>query len=369
MKITNLTYATINEYTDPFLWLKRIDFFVALQTRLARYGAVSSVHCINYEGVVSAENVNYHFLRLNQWQTIFPIRLNEYVKSLQPDVVIVHGWHHAWKIIMLKLTLPKSTKILVQHHAEKFPGILKRLVQRWADQYISGYLFTSVNLAEPWLSASIINKKEKVYEVMEMPSGLVPLDRALAKTITGIKGFPVYLWVGRLDANKDPITLVRAFTTFLKENRTATLCIIYHDGELEKVVSKIINDSDVSERIVLKGKVEHAQMAAWYGSSDFIVSTSHYEGSGIAVCEAMTGGCVPILSEIPSFIMMTKNGGCGLLFKAGDELRLLDALRASVTVNMTLEREKVLTQVNEALSPDAIARKIAEISASILAGK
>jgi hypothetical protein len=65
---------------------------------------------------------------------------------------------------------------------------------------------------------------------------------------------------------------------------------------------------------------------------------------------------------------MTKSGSCGLLFKAGVELSLLDALRASVTIDLTLEREKVHKRVDEALSPQAIAKKIAEISGSILAG-
>jgi glycosyltransferase involved in cell wall biosynthesis len=97
------------------------------------------------------------------------------------------------------------------------------------------------------------------------------------------------------------------------------------------------------------------ELSYWYNGADFIISTSHYEGSGISVCEAMSCGCIPIVTDIPSFRMMTRGGECGLLFHPGDADQLNIALIKSVTLNVQTEREKVLNQFDENLSFKAIA--------------
>ena len=105
-------------------------------------------------------------------------------------------------------------------------------------------------------------------------------------------------------------------------------------------------------------------MQYWYSSADFIISASHYEGSGVAVCEAMSCGCIPILTNIQSFRKMTGPGPqgsvskCGLLYEPGDDEGLLKILLQTDTLNMEEERNKVLQQFNTELSFEAIAKKI-----------
>ncbi|HEX3386522.1 MAG TPA: glycosyltransferase, partial [Mucilaginibacter sp.] len=91
----------------------------------------------------------------------------------------------------------------------------------------------------------------------------------------------------------------------------------------------VINLSPHRESITLVGELPHDELQYWFNSADFTLSASHYEGSGTAVCEAMSCGCVPIVTDIPSFRMITDNGRCGLLYEPGNEHALLDALRPS----------------------------------------
>ena len=106
-------------------------------------------------------------------------------------------------------------------------------------------------------------------------------------------------------------------------------------------------------------------MAEWYNSADYIVSGSHYEGSGVAVCEAMSCGCIPILTDILSFRKMTGHGSCGILFPAGDEAALLAAFNRVTSLDKTVEREKTLLQFRSSLSFEAIAGGIYGIAASL----
>jgi glycosyltransferase involved in cell wall biosynthesis len=107
-------------------------------------------------------------------------------------------------------------------------------------------------------------------------------------------------------------------------------------------------------------------MEKWYQLSDFVISTSHYEGAGIAVAEAMSCGCIPILSRIDSFTAMTGNGQCGILFQAGNEEDLLKALRTSVKMDRESASLNALHRFQEQLSFPAISGKIEKLAASLI---
>jgi glycosyltransferase involved in cell wall biosynthesis len=127
----------------------------------------------------------------------------------------------------------------------------------------------------------------------------------------------------------------------------------------------IETDSKAKEGIILVGKIPHQQMQEWYNSADFIISSSHYEGSGISVCEAMSCGCIPVVTDIISFRKMTGPGKCGFLYEPGNEEELLAALLKIINMDIETERAKALQQFKKELSFDAIAEKIKTIISSI----
>jgi glycosyltransferase involved in cell wall biosynthesis len=117
--------------------------------------------------------------------------------------------------------------------------------------------------------------------------------------------------------------------------------------------------------IKLVDNIVHEELQNWYNSADFIISGSHYEGSGIAVCEGMSCGCIPIVTSIPSFTKMTGPGKCGILYTAGNETALLNALLKTKTLDIAAEKNKVLQQFYEQLSFSAIAKKLSNIIRSL----
>lgn len=356
MKIIHLSFVRIPDYSDPQLWLERLGFYTGILEAMATQLDTHSIHCINRNGVVTCNHVHYHFVPLTRLQQLFPLSFNSYVKQLEPDVLIIHGLHFSWQIFLLCLQLKTSVKIYVQHHAERPLTYHRYLLQRINDRFISGYFFASRELAFPWLKKRQIANSEKVIQLMEASSSFFPLKKANAQTFTQTNGSPVYLWVGRLEANKDPLTLVKAFANFAERTSDATLYMVFQQDDL---LTKVRAVADAyANNIFLVGKVHHSDLIYWYNSADFIISTSHYEGSGIAVCEAMSCGCIPILSDIPSFRMMTKDGSHGLLFDTGEEKSLAAALAKSLTLDKEEMRTQVLRYFDQELSFKAIAQKI-----------
>jgi glycosyltransferase involved in cell wall biosynthesis len=359
MRIVHVSYDYIPSFDDPSKWLDNISFYTGIVIHMARHHETFSVHCINYEGAIEIEKAKFHFVKGSKRQKLFPFKINRHIQKLRPDVVVVHGFHFLWSILWLRMFVGSRTKIFLQHHAEKPFRFPKKYLQRWVDKVITGYFFAGFDLAANWVKCGLIKNSSRIHEVMEASSAFHPIDRKQAREATRVEGLKTYLWVGRFDRNKDPITLIKAFVTFVKEYSNTKLYVIYQQEDLLKEVKDLI--SGYEERIILVGKIAHNQLAYWFNSVDFILSTSHYESGGIAVCEGMSCGCIPILSAIPSFKMLTNDGKCGLLFAPGDQNSLVAALKSSHTIILETERKKVLEQFESKLSFRAIADKMIDV--------
>lgn len=348
--IVHLSYTLARPaYHDPEAWLARVAFVSGVAEHMAQYARQTVIYNIHHKGEITRNGVRYLFPAFKRWQLVLPFAYNNYIKKLKPDVVLVHGLIFPWQIMMLRWLIGPKLKVICQHHAERPFEDSREYLFRLADRYIGAYLFASRSQGEEWVNEGQIASLSKVHEIM----GTSSVFRAETKSDSPNK---IYLWVGDLDVNKDPLTVIRAFRRFAAKHRNVALYMIFKGTELLEEVNLIMH-----EAIHLVGEVEHAKMQEWFTKAHYIISSSHYEGSGIAVCEALSCGCVPILTDIPSFRMMTDNGRLGELFTPGSEDSLEAALDDTFTIDYKSESEKVLQHFQKELSFEANARKIMDV--------
>jgi len=366
MRIVSTSYTNTPAFSDPVVWLTRINFYTGILEELARQHEVHSIEQINYQGQLQVNNVRYHFLNFKKPKQYFPRKLHTYIKTLQADIVFVNGLIFPLQIIQLKLKLGKHVKIILLHRGEKPYAGIKGWLQKVADRCVDAYLFTSAGFGSAWTNAGHISDQNKIHEVIQASSVFYPQDKAAARSALAVDGSPVFLWVGRLDANKDPLTVVKAFIQFAALQPGATLYMIYQTDELLGAVKKMLDfDAKASSSVKLVGKVPHTALQHWYNAADFIISGSHHEGSGIGVCEAMSCGCVPLITDIISFRKMTGPGNCGLLYEPGNVNALLQVLMQTKTMDMEKESAKTVEQFKTELSFKAIAKKTEQVITSL----
>jgi glycosyltransferase involved in cell wall biosynthesis len=359
MKIVSTSYVKTVEFNDPLRWLQRISFYTGLLEALASNNEVISFERINYEGVLEKNNVRYHFIKQAGLVERFPSRAHRLIRSMKPDLVVVHGATFPLQVMQLRRAIGKNSKIIVIHQAEKPATGFRKYLQRMADKSVDAYLFASKEFGNEWKKNIDVSK---IREAWVASSDLLVDDKQRCRKELDIKEEKIYLWVGRLEKNKDPITVVRAFMTFLEEERMAALYMIFQSGELVEQVKELVSDN---ARIHLVGAIAHDDLSKWFSSSDFYVSGSHYEGAGTAVVEAISCGCIPILTDIISFRKFLRNGTPGFLYEAGNEMELLKVLRRSVSIAVSTERQKVLSHFSQEFSFPAIAGRIEQIARSI----
>lgn len=363
MKYVFAGYIYTGDYNSPQAWLERIKAYTGILEALAKHNTIISIQQIEYEGEYDKDGVKYYFKRFKS--SYFPSRLHQFIKNLEPDVVIVQSFNHPLEVIQLRFVLGKHAKIIVHNHAElPFTGI-KRYMQRLADKYVHAYLFASHNMGLGWVQRGNISSGDKIHEVMEVSSAFVPIDKNVARQKNGVANGLIFLWVGRLNDNKDPLTVLKAFLEFAGTEPSARLYMIYHTEELLNEVKELIDNSSWKEAVSLIGRVPHRELQHWFSSTDIILSGSHYEGSGTAVCEAMSCGCMPVVTDIDSFKMITDNGRCGLLYEAGNAKALLNAFHQINSIDLAEKQKASLEYFKSNLSFEAIASRIQEIVNSL----
>jgi len=369
IKLIDLNYHTHSGISNPEevmeLQKASIGFVEFIKEKLS----IELIKHLNYQGEKYVNGVKYRFFKSNNKFWYIPFKTHKYIQKQNPDIVLIQGFIFPLQLIFLKFKLPKKTKIMVQHHGEKpFRGI-KMLFQKIADHYIDLYLFTSVENANEWIEKKIIPDKKKCCELLEASTFFKSKDKLQCKLRLSFSGNQNFLWVGRLNIGKDPMTVLNAFEKYIIVCPEARLFMIYHTEELLPVIKRKLNENEqLKKAVLLKGKVNHSELETWYHAADFFISGSHKEGSGYALIEAMFCGCIPVVTDIPSFRTITANGDCGLLYEAGNENALLATLIQTIQMDLQEKREKALEHFKNRLSFEAIAEALSGICEKLVSG-
>jgi len=334
---------------------------------IKEYLEIIFIAFINKNEEALIDNVRFSFFKGHKGYWFIPFRMLRYVKKERPDVVFVQGLNHSFQVICMRLFLGKDAVIVVQHHGEQpLPGV-KKILQKIADKCITAYFFTSADNAQQWIDAKMISTKKKCFEVLEASAHLTKRNKNESKNVLGMSGNANFLWVGRLNANKDPFTVLYGFEKYLRKNRGAKFYMIYQEDELLQDIKTIISKSEVlANSTFLAGKMDHENLATWYSAADFYISGSHREGSGYALLEAMACGCIPVVTDIPSYRAITSNGGYGILYEKNNVDSLLQALDKTETINRSEFSKAVEAHFNKNLSFEKIATDIFTICKKLM---
>jgi glycosyltransferase involved in cell wall biosynthesis len=284
------------------------------------------------------------------------------VTALQADVVHVNGLMFPGAIAALRRRLTPNAGIAVQDHSGSIPRPwpwplhwLKR--RRWQNAFacVDAFAFTSRELAEQWYAVGL-PRAATILELPEAGTTVAPVAHEDAIARTGVRASPAIVWVGRLDHNKDPLTVLSALEIALPRLPDARAWMIYEDAPLEAALAaRIAASPTLHDRVTLVGAVPHDQIAWWLSAADIFVSGSHHEGSGYSLIEAMACGVMPCVTSIPAFRALT--GGQGALFTVGDPDACAAALVDLAARDREFERAAIRRHVAEALSWEQIGRQ------------
>lgn len=371
-----------------------------LASAVARAGTdVVVVQPARTDRTLERDGVTYHFVA--ESSALFrrgtpgtrPVRspagaVVDAVADLAPDVVHVNGLTVPGHAGRLKARLPRG-RIVVQDHADRPPPPWRRpLAGRAMRAAYDAAVFTAREQAEPFFEAGLFPRDLPVYEVPEASTDFGPADPDEARQAAGVHGDPCLVWLGHLDANKDPLTVLDGLSRAALDLPDPHLWCVYRSAPLmEEVRRRIEEDPDLDGRVHLLGPRAHPDVETLLQGAHALVQGSHREGSGYAVIEAMACGAPPVVTDIPSFRTLT--GEVGRLWPPGDAEALAEVLRSLAPSDRrprpsdgptdptnganrapsgpwSARRDRVLRHFEAHLSWDAVGRRMAAVYRDVL---
>jgi glycosyltransferase involved in cell wall biosynthesis len=321
---------------------------------------VSVVQACAQTALLERGGVRYYFLPFDEGSRTVPLAaLGALLHGLAPDVLHVHGLHFPRELLALA-ALAQGIPIVAQDHASQPPRIWRRASWRRGYSVLAGICFCAAPQAQPFADAGLVAPHTHIYEIPESTTRFGPGDHAQARLETGVTGDPAILWVGHLDRNKDPLTVldgVSAATQTLPGLRL--WCCFAGDALLRPVQQRIGGDARLRDRVVLLGRVSHQRIEQLMRAADLFVLGSHHEGSGYSLIEALGCGLTPLVTDIPSFRALTAEGTVGRLWPCDDARALCDGLAALGAHIGPQQRAAVRAHFERELSFDALGAKLA----------
>ena len=322
---------------------------------------VSVVQACVHSLRLARNGVEYYFLPFGRGCLAKAATTNfaELMRELAPDVLHVHGLGFPHDVLSLAAIAP-GIPILLQDHASRPPRRWRRNLWRRGFCAAAGVAFCSREQASPFTAAGLLAPDLTVYEIPESTSRFTPGDQTEARRCVGVSGNPAALWVGHLDANKDPLAVLDGVSRAVPTLPALQLYCCFGSAPLLRAVQRrIIDDPLLIGRVHLMGRLPHPQIELLMRAADLFVSGSHREGSGYSLIEALACGLPPVVTDIPSFRVLTGAGSVGALWPQGDAGALCEKLITVAAQPRVRIRAAAREFFRKELSFEAVGRKLA----------
>lgn len=211
------------------------------------------------------------------------------------DVVHAHMFHAlVFSVLARIVLLAKPALFFTSHNFSGFKGGRRRFIQFTRFARDGDVVFALGQHAS-------LNTKN----VFLIPNGVAVEASVLTKERECESDAFTFVFVGRLETQKDPLTLVRQFSQLSKSN---VRLLIVGDGYLRQEVEAEVARLGLNNKIDLLGV--RTDVKAILTMADCFVMSSRWEGLPMAILEAGAVG-LPVISTNVGAVSEILDGDCG----------------------------------------------------------
>lgn len=141
-------------------------------------------------------------------------------------------------------------------------------------------------------------------------------ERTQAKRVNGTAPGPLFLFMGRLNPEKNLGMLIRAWSRVNDAGKNATLAIV-GEGPLRDQLQALVHELGCEKSVLIPGAVSNP--LSWYSASDVFVLSSDNEGLSNSLLEAMCCGLPIISTRVSGSVGIFTSAPVGRMVEVGDE--------------------------------------------------
>jgi len=268
-------------------------------------------------------------------------KLRNIFKQLAPDYIVSFIKKNNFMAISAAAGLHIPVIVSVRSNpAREYPDKLTRLLVRILFARASGVVLQTQQ-AKDFFPKSVQKK------AVVLPNSLS--EKFLQSEYNGERRKEI-VWVGRMDSNKNPMMLLRAFAKIVEKYPEWSVTYI-GEGYQREEMETFCKEWNLNSRVKFAGRTD--DVAGAIRPASVFVLTSKQEGMPNALIEAMVSGLAVISTDCPCGgpADLIENGTNGILIPVDDEKTLVEALDKLLSdddyrVRMGNEAAKLIDKVH-----------------------
>lgn len=135
-----------------------------------------------------------------------------------------------------------------------------------------------------------------------------------------------FIFSGRFAHQKNLFYVINQFSLLFKKYKDAKLILI-GDGPDKEKMQTLINENNISDRIIIKNWMSKDELLKEYQNADCFINASFIEGLSNSNIEAMSCGLAILASDVTGNNDLIQNNINGLLFSLSEEDSLYNAMK------------------------------------------
>lgn len=226
--------------------------------------------------------------------------------------ILVNNWGTALirSAALLKKYFPDKVKIITIMHNDYTALYEQQTI--WQEEVD---LFLCV-------SSQILNKLQGIYHIpahkILYHANFTDIDHNLSRKYARQKEAIRIGYTGRLEIDQKRTDLLERLICGLEDSHIIYELNIAGTGEYEEPLKKFVTKYGLDEKIHFYGRLLKDKMPLFYEKQDIYINISDFEGMSLSMIEAMSCGCVPVVTNVSGVNDLVINQKNGLIFECRD---------------------------------------------------
>ncbi|AVQ44400.1 TPA: glycosyltransferase [Clostridium sporogenes] len=156
-------------------------------------------------------------------------------------------------------------------------------------------------------------------------------------------------FAGRLIKEQKRCDLLMELIKELKDLKINFEINIAGDGEYYDIISEYASKQNLISKINLYGVIPHNRMNDFWASQDIYLNVSDYEGTSLAMLEALGNGAVPIVTGVSGVQKVVDNNINGFIVQPGSAPQILEHIKYFYDNRCKLQEfgQKSINKIND----------------------
>lgn len=291
--------------------------------------------------------INGSILDFHRIEVVLPFLMDRRRKNVfyHQDMEVIYNRHSdiKWRYFPW---LYKLLERLVIPRIDHVFAVRRSVVERMASEYATEGKFSFI---PTWVDT-------KVFKPLSAREKEFSRKKWLGSEFESSK---VLVFVGRLDEQKNPLLLLRAFQRVVNTVENVMLLVV-GDGPLKSVMTAFLTDNDLIDRVTFSGLRRREEVREIVGISDVFVLTSAYEGMPIALLEALGCGVPVVSTKVGEVGLAVQQGHNGYLVDSENAVDISSAILECLSRGDELRGDRCTTSIQQ-FTPEKVLRAVYDI--------